>query len=254
MTTISPVRQSPARSPRGSAYAQLSKLVKDAGLLDRRPGYYTTKIILTLLAFIGAWLAFLAIGRSWWQLAVAALMAVTFTQVAFIGHDAGHKQIFRTRRANYLLGVALGNLGIGLSYGWWIDKHNRHPAHPNEVGKDPDIEPGVLVYTGWQARLRGRAGRLWSRLQAYMFFPLLLLEGLNLHVSSIRALASGTVRSRRTRRWRSPCSPCMSPATWPLCSCCSRRGRRSRSSPSTKAYSASTWAARSHPTTRECRY
>jgi fatty acid desaturase len=199
MTTISPARQQPAHSPRGSAYAQLSKLVKDASLLDRRPGYYTAKITLTLLAFIGGWLAFLVIGRSWWQLGVAALMAITFTQVAFIGHDAGHKQIFRTRRANYLLGVALGNLGIGLSYGWWIDKHNRHHAHPNEVGKDPDIEPGVLVYTGWQARLRGGAGRLWSRLQAYMFFPLLLLEGLNLHVSSVRALAGGTVRSPRTR-------------------------------------------------------
>ncbi|MCW6005301.1 acyl-CoA desaturase [Micromonospora sp. CPCC 205371] len=199
MTTIGPVQQSPAHTARGSAYAQLSKLVKNAGLLDRRPGYYTAKIIFTLLAFVGVWLAFLAIGRSWWQLGVAALAAVTFTQVAFIGHDAGHKQIFRTRRANYLLGVALGNLGIGLSYGWWIDKHNRHHAHPNEVGKDPDIEPGVLVYTGWQARLRSGAGRLWSRLQAYMFFPLLLLEGLNLHVSSVRALASGTVRSRRYR-------------------------------------------------------
>jgi hypothetical protein len=53
MTTISPVQQPPARLPRGSAYAQLSKLVKDAGLLDRRPGYYTAKIILTVLVFVG---------------------------------------------------------------------------------------------------------------------------------------------------------------------------------------------------------
>jgi fatty acid desaturase len=189
----------PAAAAPGSDYAQLSKIVKEAGLLNRRPGYYTPKIAFTLLAFAGGWAAFVVIGRSWWQLGIAAVMAVTYTHVAFIGHDAGHKQIFSTRRANYLLGVELGNLGIGLSCGWWIDKHNRHHAHPNEVGKDPDIEPGVLVYTGWQARLRTGAGRLWCRLQAYLFFPLLLLEGLNLHASSVRALLRRPVKSGKDR-------------------------------------------------------
>ncbi|ROO63244.1 fatty acid desaturase [Micromonospora sp. Llam0] len=199
MTTVGSVTGRPASAARGSAYGKLLKRVKAAGLLDRRPGYYTLKVTLTVLAFAGTWVAFVVVGPSWWQPGVAALLAVVYTQVAFIGHDAGHKQIFRTRRANYLLGVALGNLGVGLSYGWWIDKHNRHHAHPNEVGSDPDIEPGVLVFTGWHAPLRSRALRLWRRAQAYMFFPLLLLEGLNLHVASVRALAGPTVRSRADR-------------------------------------------------------
>ncbi|GAA5186400.1 acyl-CoA desaturase [Rugosimonospora acidiphila] len=199
MAIVDSVMGSRAGVESGSGYAQLSARVKEAGLLDRRSGYYTVKIAGTLLAFVGGWVAFALIGSSWWQLGTAAVMAALSTQVAFLGHDAGHKQIFRTRRANYLLGLALGNLGVGLSYGWWIDKHSRHHAHPNEVGKDPDVNSGVLVFTERQAQLRGAAGRRWSRLQAYLFFPLLLLEAMNLHVSSVRALAGSTVKSRAYR-------------------------------------------------------
>jgi fatty acid desaturase len=42
------------------------------------------------------------------------------------------------------------------------------------------------------------AARLVYRYQAYLFFPLLLLEGFSLHVASIRALAS---RASRHRPW-----------------------------------------------------
>ncbi|MGA8113393.1 MAG: fatty acid desaturase [Actinocatenispora sp.] len=195
MTSTGQHGTSPVRVAGGSEYAQLSRSVRAAGLLEKRSAYYAAKIIGTLLAFVAAWVAFVVIGPSWWQLGVAAVMAVLYTQIAFIGHDAGHKQVFRTRRANYLLGLGVGNLGIGLSYGWWVDKHNRHHAHPNTVDKDPDIDVGALVYSRPQARLRSLPGRLLSRFQAYLFFPMLLLEGINLHVSSIRALAGRTVKS-----------------------------------------------------------
>jgi fatty acid desaturase len=150
---------------RGSLYAQLSRQIKDAGLLERRPGYYTAKISLTVSAFAGVWAAVVLLGASWWTLAVAAVMAAAYTQIAFIGHDAGHKQIFRGHRANYLLGVALGNLAVGLSYGWWIDKHNRHHANPDHEGKDPDIAPGVLIFTSSHAAPRGGLRSAWRRLQ-----------------------------------------------------------------------------------------
>jgi fatty acid desaturase len=167
--------------------------------MSRRPGYYTAKIILTVAGLLAGWAVFVLIGESWWQLMVAAFLGVAFTQVAFVGHDAGHRQIFRTRHAAYVAGLLLGNLGLGLSYGWWVDKHNRHHAHPNDTDKDPDIKVGALVYTSQQARLRRGLGRWLSRCQAYLFFPMLLLEGLNLHVASGRALTGRTVRSRRVR-------------------------------------------------------
>src|SRR3954452_5259173 len=179
--------------------AQLTRRVKQAGLLRRRPGYYTAKVSLTVLGFIAGWAGVAMVGSSWWTLAVAACLAVAYTQVAFVGHDAGHKQIFASRRANYRLGVLLGNLGIGMSYGWWIDKHTRHHANPNQVDADPDIAVGALVFTGDQAHGRCPAGRWLSRLQAYLFFPLLLLEGLTLHVAGLRALTGPATTSRRDR-------------------------------------------------------
>ena len=87
------------------------------------------------MALAAGWAAFVLVGNSWWQLAVAVFLAVMFTQVGFLGHDAGHRQIFGSRRASYVLGLLYGNLCIGLSYGWWVDKHNRHHAHPNKIGR-----------------------------------------------------------------------------------------------------------------------
>ena len=183
---------------RGSEYAELSRQVKDAGLLERRPGYYAWKIAVTVWLLAAGWTVFVVVGNSWWQLAVAVFLAVIFTQIGFLGHDAGHRQVFGTRRASYVAGVLLGNLGIGLSYGWWVDKHNRHHAHPNTENADPDISVGAFAFTSVQARASNGISRLLLRYQAYLFFPLLLLEGVNLHVASIQAL---TRRSSRHRFW-----------------------------------------------------
>jgi fatty acid desaturase len=183
---------------RGSAYAELSRTIKQAGLLNRRPGYYTGQIALILVLGAAGVAAFLIIGDSWWQLAVAAYFAVVSTQLGFLGHDAGHKQIFRSARANYLFGVAFANLGVGFSYGWWVDKHSRHHAHPNDEDRDPDIGAGALVFTEGQARASGPIARLFYRYQAWTFFPLLLLESLNLRIASLRYLGGGRDRPR----WR----------------------------------------------------
>jgi fatty acid desaturase len=190
---------------RGSQYAELSRQVKEAGLLERRPGCYAWKIAVTVGLLAAGWTVFVVAGDSWWQLAVAAFLAVIFTQIAFLGHDAGHRQVFGTRRASYAAGVLLGNLGIGLSYGWWVDKHNRHHAHPNTEDADPDTEDadpdiavGALAFSQAQARASRGLARLVFRYQAYLFFPLLLLEAVNLHVASVRAL---TRRAARRRSW-----------------------------------------------------
>src|SRR5204863_5589194 len=136
--------------------------------------------------FAAGWLAFVLLGDSWWQLTVAAFLAIVFTQIGFIGHDAGHRQIFRSKRANYVVGLLHGNLAIGLSYGWWVDKHNRHHAHPNQEDKDPDLDVGAVAFTARQAATAGPLARLLYRHQASLFFPLLLLEAVNLHVASIQ--------------------------------------------------------------------
>ena len=179
-------------------YAELSRRIRSAGLLERRTAYYVVVFALAWLLFAAAWAAFVLIGASWWQLITAVVLGVLSTQIAFLGHDAGHKQVARTQRVRSLIGLMHGNLAIGLSFGWWIDKHNRHHAHPNHAELDPDVAPaGPLIFLpGQGAGRRGLAG-WWTRHQALLFFPLLLLEGLNLHVESVRALRSGPLRARR---------------------------------------------------------
>jgi fatty acid desaturase len=178
--------------------ALLLKQIKNAGLLERRTGYYVRRIAVTAVLLAAGWTAFVLVGDSWWQLAVAVFLAFVFTQFGFLGHEAGHKQISASRRVNDILGLVHGDLAIGLSFGWWVDKHNRHHAHPNTEGKDPDIEPGALAFTAGQAGTWGPVARFVYRYQAFLFFPLLLLEAFNLHMASIRALVK---RGARHRIW-----------------------------------------------------
>ena len=193
-------RRSSALGGRGSDYAQLSRQVRAAGLLARRPGYYRVRIGLTVGLWAAGWMAFALLGRSWWQLAIAAFMAVMFAQAGFLGHDAGHRQVFVSRRANEALGMWCATLLVGLSYSWWIDKHNRHHAHPNQVDSDPDIAGAAIAFTAAQAGARrSGAGRWVARHQSVLFFPMLLLEGLSLHISSVQALFER--RGERNRTW-----------------------------------------------------
>ncbi|HKN55427.1 MAG TPA: acyl-CoA desaturase [Amycolatopsis sp.] len=185
-----------ATAAAGSDFAELSMLIKKAGLLQRRRRYYAARIGLNLLAFGGGWVAFVYLGDSWWQLFLAAFFAMMFAQLSFIGHDAGHKQIFRSRKANDAAGFAHGGL-TGLSYGWWIGTHNRHHANPNNEDEDPDVDIAALAFS--RAQSTGKRGFLrWvAKYQAFLFFPLLLLEGLNLHASSVRAVWRKDVRKRK---------------------------------------------------------
>jgi fatty acid desaturase len=173
---------------RGSEYAQLSRDIKQAGLLRRRGGFYAARIIVVVALLAGTWTAFALIGASWWQMFTAVFLAALFTQVGFLGHDAGHSQIFRSRHANDLVGLLHANFGIGLSYGWWIDKHNRHHAHPNTEDRDPDIAIEALAFTSAQAARHRGLRRLFVRLQGYLLFPLLMFEALSLHASSVTAM------------------------------------------------------------------
>ncbi|MET9026292.1 acyl-CoA desaturase [Nocardia sp. NPDC004168] len=183
------------RPARGSEYAVLLRRVRQAGLLDRRLRYYVWKSAVTAVAFAAGWAAFVMVGDSWRQLVVAAFLAVVFAQFAFLGHDAGHRQIFAGRQANYLFGVIAGNLGIGVSIGWWVSNHNRHHAHPNTEGSDPDVM-GVLAHSGDRARTGKGIRRLIFRYQAWLFFPMLLLEAGSLHYASVRAVLRWAIPNR----------------------------------------------------------
>src|SRR5437762_11391623 len=121
----------PSRTTTGSDFAVLSRRITGRWLMQRRPAYYVARLSVVTLMFVGGWTAFVLIGSSWWQLVTAAFLAVTFAQLGLVAHDLAHRQVFRTKRPSELAGMIGGNLGIGMSYGWWMDKHTRHHNNPN---------------------------------------------------------------------------------------------------------------------------
>lgn len=188
-------------------------MIRESGLLRRRYGYYWAKLIGFPLLLIAVVAAFILIGDTWWQLLTAGVFAVIFTQIAFLGHDAAHRQIFASGKWNDWTSLILANLLGGMSVGWWQSKHTRHHANPNKVGSDPDIDlPVFRMVPSVEADeatsnvaqqpegdpTPARRPSWFRRNQGIFFIPILFLEGLSLHYSGIRRVLT---RQKLTRRW-----------------------------------------------------
>ncbi|HVL62658.1 MAG TPA: acyl-CoA desaturase [Microbacterium sp.] len=186
-----------ATAPPVGDFTELARQIKDSGLMRRRYGYYWTKLIAVPVAFAAAIVLFIWIGDSWWQMFMAVVFAFLFTQTAFLGHDAAHRQIFRSGKWNDWVSLILGGF-VGMSYGWWQHKHTRHHANPNKIGVDPDIDLPVVAFTPEQAdRERAAFFRWVIAHQGAFFFPILLLEGLSLHASSVHRVLAREPLARR---------------------------------------------------------
>jgi fatty acid desaturase len=176
---------------------QLTKTIQKDGLLERTPWFYLILGGGIALGFGGAIAGFVLLGHSWFQLLIAGALGILFAQVGFLAHEAGHRAVLGSRRANDRLASILGAV-VGMSYSWWDDKHTRHHGSPNKVGTDPDIEVDTISFLDEDAA-RTRGIRRWiTRRQGYLFFPLLTLEGVNLHYHSFRHLMA---RGPVTARW-----------------------------------------------------
>ncbi|HEY5847372.1 MAG TPA: acyl-CoA desaturase [Microlunatus sp.] len=186
------------RQPLTHTFTELAQAVRERGLQGRRRGFYLAVFSGLVLALGGVATGMILLGDSWLQLLMAGALGVIFTQLAFLGHEASHRQIFESGKANDRSGRVLATALVGISYSWWMNKHSRHHANPNKIGKDPDIEVDTISFVEHTAATQKGLLAWITRRQGYLFFPLLLLEGLNLHVKSIRTLAS---RSKVQGRW-----------------------------------------------------
>jgi fatty acid desaturase len=181
-----------------SEYSTLLHSMQKEGLMRRRYGYYAVKGLLLLAALAGVWVAFAFIGDHWAQVAIAVALAVVLTQIVFLSHDAAHRQIFQSNRANELAALLMGTLIGGVSLSWWNNKHNKHHATPNTIGKDSDISPSVVHFYPAPPP-KSAVGRFLREHQGWWFFPLLMVEALNLHAQSAQAVVTRkTMKRRRT--------------------------------------------------------
>ncbi len=179
------------------AFTDVSRVVRESGLIRRTPWFYAMVGSIIAVAFGGAVAGFVLLEDSWLQLLIAAVAGILFTQVAFLAHEADHRQILTSGPANDRLARILAVGVVGMSLSWWTSKHARHHSNPNRVGKDPDIEVDTISFLDSDAASARGIRRGITRRQGWLFFPLLLLEGLNLHFLSVRhLLGSGPVKKR----------------------------------------------------------
>lgn len=164
------------------------------GLLVRAPGRGLVRVAAALSGVVAAWLLTWRADGPLEALLASGVLALAFGQVGLVAHDVAHQQVFRSARRNRRLALLLFDAVVGLSLAWWLEKHDRHHAHPNHDGRDPDATPVVLAFSAEQAvRMRGLSRWIAAR-QAWLFFPLLLLEGFHLRLQSLRVVLRGRGR------------------------------------------------------------
>ena len=196
LNTDTTVAKAATTAQRG--YADLKRLIRERGLIDRQPRFLMIRVAINLV-LLGAGIAFLfAPVHLAWQLVNVVYLAFVFGQIAFIGHDMGHRQGFKQTHLNDIVGLLHTNLLLGMSFAWWNDKHNAHHAHPNQHDMDPDIAMVVLAFSEEDALTRTGIFRFMVAHQARLFFFLLLFQAWSLRVGSIMFLSS---RKPTKRRW-----------------------------------------------------
>ncbi|MGO2112056.1 MAG: fatty acid desaturase, partial [Pseudoclavibacter sp.] len=189
--TLGPVRQTYAGAsdfpPVAQAYQEVAKVVRERGLMGRARWFYAVVGVALAVGFAGAGAGFILLGDRWYQLLIAAALGILFTQVAFVAHEAAHRQVLNNgptndRLARLMVGV------VGMSYSWWTSKHNRHHSNPNKVGKDPDIDVDTISFLDVDAAESRGLRRIITRRQGWLLFGLLTLEGLMLHFGRVLLL------------------------------------------------------------------
>jgi fatty acid desaturase len=178
-------------------FNQILGQVRDAGLLAKKPSFYVVRLIALSVIAMGFWVlggviaSLSAENQAWMALAfvVVALLGILSAQFGFIAHEAAHRQVFRNNKLNDWAGLLLANLFAGLSYGFWLRKHNKHHQRPNQIGEDPDIAIRVLSFTTESKEQKSGLERWVSDRQGYLFPLLLLFTGFDLLLDSMAGLA-----------------------------------------------------------------
>ncbi|MCU1578908.1 MAG: acyl-CoA desaturase [Rhodoglobus sp.] len=173
-----------------SEFSALLHTVRDAGLLRRSKRFYGITFGVITTAMVAAWFGFALLHDTWYLLLIAGVLGVLFTQYAFITHELSHRQVFESGKLNDFSGRIMADLVVGISYSWWMSKHSRHHANPNTIDKDPDVDTDFIVFHPEAAAGLTGVAKFMAHRQGFLFFPVLLLEGINLHRHAFKTVFS----------------------------------------------------------------
>ncbi|KAI5919711.1 fatty acid desaturase [Camillea tinctor] len=182
-----------------SKYRLLNQRMKDEGLYKCNYGAYAIEITRYSILFASS---FLFLHWGWYVLSAVCLGAF-WHQLVFSAHDAGHMGITHDFHTDSIIGIVIADFLGGLSLGWWKRNHNVHHIVTNSPEHDPDIEhmPFLAVSHRLFQSLRSTfydrvmeydaAAKIFLRIQAYSYYPVLLLGRFNLYRLSWEYLLKG---------------------------------------------------------------
>lgn len=167
----------------GHSFEILLQEAKALGLFQRTKIQYALHATLLVLAY-GVCLYVLTVSDS---LAVQIPNALFFgfitVQWGMLGHDLSHKQVFASDKLNAFFGTVAWGLFSGLSQQKWYERHNSHHKHPNQIGKDPDLDIPFHFSKAQRAFPLGFLERIFLPKQHIIFFMVLPV----VYLSYIRA-------------------------------------------------------------------
>mmetsp|Transcript_45720 Transcript_45720/g.97620 ORF Transcript_45720/g.97620 Transcript_45720/m.97620 type:complete len:469 (-) Transcript_45720:429-1835(-) len=131
-------------------------------------------------------------------------MAAFWQQVAFFGHDIGHRTVTFKFWPEYYVGMIAGNFLTGISIGWWKATHNVHHIVTNSLEYDPDVQhlPIFAVdsrffqslysqYHFWVMEFKhSRVSQLLVSQQHRLYLPIMAFARFNLYVQGLILLCS----------------------------------------------------------------
>lgn len=196
-----------------------SELVRDYLAIDeqlRAEGLYVTNylwylgVTIWLISLLGSAIYLIRRGSASENLREILLgglfLGGFWQQCAFVGHDLGHNSVSHDRFTDWWLGVPVV-CGFGMSIQWWKRSHNVHHVFSNSIDWDSDIQhlPFLAlderiikgfhsVYHGFAFNF-GRIERFLVSWQLFMFYPVMMLARLNMHIQSYILLFQFSVKS-----------------------------------------------------------
>src|SRR4051812_12468830 len=167
------MEQKPPYDASPAAYRRLRRAVIDAGLMERRYGYYLGRTLLSFSFLVVGIGLYFTVPAGWgWSALVAVVLGFGLAQVTMIGHDCGHHQIFQRARPNWALGMLCFSLVVGVGFWSWRTRHNVHHVETNDEDDDPDLSfGGLFTLNERDAASRRGLSRLVVRYQAWLFVP-----------------------------------------------------------------------------------
>lgn len=190
-----------------SHYSELLNRIKEEGLLKRNVAFYAWSFVLITVLSLAAWTGVILLGvmlpsQPLWQLLavpIAVFLGALTAQYAFIAHELAHNQVFTKNKWNDWAGLVMANLFAGLSYGFWLAKHNRHHGKPNMIDGDPDINLRVLAFNTEQKYQKSSTERLFTRNQGWLFPILSFLTAGDLLLDSLKSVTRKSGRGHERR-------------------------------------------------------